>query len=66
MSGPTLGEEEDALRLGEAGYVDIMNSIKDMVHAGYSTIDVLLNIGEMYPREIGQRVLSEARERGVL
>lgn len=66
LNGPALGSEEDALRLGEPGYTDIMNSIRDMVDAGYSTVDVMLTIGEVYPREIGQRVLSEARERGVL
>jgi hypothetical protein len=56
--GESWGSEEDALRFGEAGYVDIMNSIKDMIHEGCSTIDVLLRIGEMYPREIATRVLS--------
>ena len=65
-SGPGWGKEEDALRLGESGYADIMNDIRAMTEAGYSTVDVLLNIGELYPRDIGERVLSEARKRGVL
>jgi hypothetical protein len=64
--GESWGEEEDALRFGEAGYTEIMNSIKDMLEADYEVIDIMLNIGELYPRELAQRVLSEARKRGIL
>lgn len=58
--------ETAGLRIGQEGYVDIMTSIQDMVEAGYDTVDVVLNIGELYPRDIGERVLEEARERGIL
>jgi hypothetical protein len=59
-------KESAGLRIGQEGYVDIMTSIQDMVEAGYDTVDVVLNIGELYPRDIGERVLEEARERGIL
>jgi len=62
----TSDDELDNLRLGENGYVEIMDSIKEMTKAGYGVVDVLLNIGEMYPREIGERVLAEARRKGIL
>jgi len=58
--------ETAGLRIGQEGYVDIMTSIQDMVEAGYDTVDVVLNIGELYPRDLGERVLEEARERGIL
>lgn len=58
--------ETGGLRIGQEGYVDIMTSIQDMVEAGYNTVDVILNIGELYPRDLGERVLEEARERGIL
>lgn len=64
--GPGWDSEEDGLRFGESGYTEIMNDIKAMTEAGYQTVDVILNIGELYPRELGERVLSEARKRGVL
>ncbi len=52
--------------IGQAGYVDIMNDIRDMLDAGYQTVDVILNIGERYPREQGEQVLEEARRQGIL
>lgn len=64
--GPGWGNEEDALRIGESGYTEVMGDIRAMVDAGYSTIDVVLNIGELYPRDLGERVLSEARKKGIL
>lgn len=65
-TAPGAKAETTGLRLGQEGYVDIMTSIQDMVEAGYDTVDVILNIGELYPRDLGERVLEEARERGIL
>jgi len=62
----TPKEEEALLRIGEDGYGEIMQSIQAMVDCGYGTIDVILNIGELYPRDIGERVLAEARKKGIL
>ena len=50
--------EEDVRRFTEA--------IQDMKECGYDTVDIVLNIGEMFPRDIGERVLAEARRKGVL
>jgi len=61
-----MSAETDKLRLGESGYVEIITAIQDMQDAGYGTVDVVLNIGEMFPRELGERVLAEARRRGIL
>jgi hypothetical protein len=58
--------DTSGLRIGQEGFTEIMNSIEAMVDAGYNTVDVVLNIGEMYPRDIGERVLAEARQRGIL
>lgn len=58
--------DTSGLRIGQDGFVEIMNSIEAMVDAGYNTVDVVLNIGEMYPRDLGERVLAEARQRGIL
>jgi len=65
-ASPSKEKDASGLRVGQEGYVDIMNSIRDMVDAGYDTVDVILNIGELYDRDMGERVLQEARERGIL
>jgi len=65
-NGPGWDSEEDMLRIGESGYTDVMNDIRALVDGGYSTIDVILNIGELYPRDLGERVLSEARKKGII
>lgn len=59
-------DEKDEINIGQTGFVDIMNSINDMVGHGYETVDVILNIGERFPRDQGQKVLEEARRQGVL
>ncbi len=61
-----LQQEDDSFILGQSGYTDIMNDIKAMVDSGYGTVDVILNIGELYERDIGERVLAEARKKGIL
>jgi len=58
--------EEDGLRIGQPGYVEIIDSIKAMKDIGYDTVDIVLNIGELYDREIGERVLAEARRKGII
>lgn len=61
-----MDKETDGLRIGQDGFVEIMTAIQDMKECGYDTVDVVLNIGEMFPRDIGERVLAEARRKGVL
>jgi len=61
-----MDNELDGLRVGQEGFVEIMTAIQDMQDCGYDTIDVVLNIGELYPRDIGERVLAEARRKGIL
>jgi hypothetical protein len=62
----TLGDEAQGLRIGEPGYMEIFDTITALKDAGYSPVDIVLNIGELYPREIGERVLAEARRKGIL
>ncbi len=64
--GTQSTDETDGFRLGESGYVEIMRSIQDMKECDYQTIDIILNIGELYDRDLGTRVLEEARRRGIL
>jgi len=67
LEGPMrLSEETAGLRIGQEGYVDVITAIQDMKDCGYETVDIVLNIGEMYPRELGERVLAEARRKGIL
>jgi hypothetical protein len=61
----SLKKDED-FSIGESGFVEVMKDIKDMLDTGYQTVDVILNIGERYPREQGEKVLAEARAQGIL
>ena len=58
--------EEDGLRLGKPGYMEIVDSIKAMKDIGYQTVDIVMNIGELYDRDLGERVLAEARRKGII
>jgi len=59
-------KEDDEFRIGESGYVEAIDSIQNMLDAGYQIVDVILNLGEMYPRETATRILEEARKKGIL
>ena len=59
-------KDDPELVIGDSGFVDIMNDIKKMTDSGCEVVDVILTVGEKYPREQGARVLEEARKEGVL
>jgi|GEM_PF-6651735 len=61
-----LKKDDPELVIGDSGFVDIMNDIKKMTDKGCAVVDVILTVGEKYPREQGARVLEEARKEGVL
>jgi len=58
------GEEE--ITIGQDGFTDIMECIEDMVNDGYEVVDVILSVGEKYPRDQGMMVLESARAEGIL
>jgi hypothetical protein len=57
---------EDYTPGDEPGFVDVMNCIKDMVDQNYDVIDLMLNVGERFPRDLGTAALHEARAQGIL
>lgn len=59
-------KEEDKFRIGDSGYVEVINCINSLVNDGYETVDIILKIGEEFPRDMGERVLSDARMQGIL
>ena len=59
-------DPEESFRYGEPGFMDAMDSIQELVDNGYGVVDVMLAIGEEYPREEATRILDEARELGLL
>lgn len=56
----------DGFRFGEDGYMEVMDAIVEMVENGYGVVDIMLNIGERFPREMATKVLEEARAQGIL
>lgn len=60
------GEDLDGFKIGEPGYTEVINCIDGLVNDGYETVDIILKIGEEFPREMGERVLSDARSQGIL
>jgi hypothetical protein len=58
-------DNEDGLVIGENGFGECMARLKEMV-GKYEVVDVLLTLGEEFPRELANKVLSEAREKGIL
>lgn len=59
-------EDIEELGPGESGYTDIMHDIKTMVAEEIPVVDLVLAIGEKYPRSMGEKVLADARSRGIL
>ena len=54
------------MTIGDEGAVDIIECIEEMVNEGYEVVDVILSVGEKFPRDQGMRVLENAREEGIL
>ena len=52
--------------IGEPGFVDAINFVKDLAQEGYGVIDVLLNVNERFPKELGEKALNHARDKGWL
>jgi hypothetical protein len=52
--------------IGEPGFVDAANYVKDLAGQGYGVVDILLNINERFDKELGEKVMNHARDRGWL
>lgn len=63
---PDTSESEEQFNSGQSGYTDIMNFIKDQVSLGLEPLDVVLLVGENFDRELGMKVLNEARAKGII
>ena len=59
-------DDESGLTVGEGGFGDCMTRLKELLSGGYEVVDIILTLGEEYPRELANKVLSEAREKGIL
>lgn len=59
-------DDESGLQIGSEGFGDCMTRLKEMVNKGYEVVDIILTLGEEFPRELANKVLAEAREKGVL
>lgn len=58
--------ESDGFRIGEPGYMEIIDTIQELKELGYDTVDILLMLGEKYDRDFSARVLAEARRKGLI
>jgi hypothetical protein len=58
--------EVDVSTPGESGYTEIIQDVKNMIADGVPVVDLILAVGEKYPRSIGEKVLADARSRGIL
>ncbi len=61
-----VNSDDPEMTLGESGAVDIIECIKDMVDEGYEVVDVILSVGEKFPKDQGMKVLEDARAEGIL
>lgn len=59
-------DDESGLTVGEGGFGDCMARLKELLSGGYEVVDIILTLGEEYPRELANKVLAEAREKGIL
>ena len=59
-------DDESGLTVGEGGFGDCMTRLKKLVESDYEVVDIILTLGEEFPRELANKVLQEAREKGVL
>lgn len=59
-------DDESGLNVGEGGFGECMARLKALVESDYEVVDIILTLGEEYPRELANKVLSEAREKGIL
>ncbi len=59
-------DDESGLTVGEGGFGDCMTRLKELLSGGYEVVDIILTLGEEYPRELANKVLAEAREKGIL
>lgn len=58
-------DSEDQITMGEGGFTDCMNRLKGLLVGKYPVTDVVLTLGEEFPREMVQKVLNEARGAGL-
>ncbi len=61
LIGPSGPNDNDMI-----GFRTIMEEVEEMVDGGFEVVDVILNIGEKFPREEGEKVLEAARSKGIL
>jgi hypothetical protein len=59
-------KEADGFRIGQPGYMEIIDTIKEAKSLGYEAVDILLMLGEKYDRDFSERVLAEARRKGII
>ena len=59
-------DDESGLMVGEGGFGECMARLKSLVESDYEVVDIILTLGEEFPRELANKVLSEAREKGIL
>lgn len=59
-------DTEEGLAIGESGFTDCMTALKELVDGGYSSVDIVLTLGERFDRQLANKVLAEARSTGLL
>ena len=50
---------------GRVGYIDVMNRLQGLVSEGKQPVDIVLLLGEEFPRDMVETALQEARLQGI-
>ena len=58
--------QDEELKIGKPGYIEMIDTIQEMVDNGYSVVDIMLAVGEKFDREEATLIMNEAREIGIL
>lgn len=51
---------------GQPGFSKAINSIKQMIDAGLDDIDIIIQLHETNPKDIADKALQHAKQRGLL
>jgi hypothetical protein len=66
---PSLNSALDFVQIqdkGESGFTEAKQAIVEMVMDGFTDIDIVIKIHEMFSQSIAQKALSECKRKGLL
>lgn len=64
-SGRFTDHQKSRVKALKASYSEIKSQVQEMIDSGYEDLDILVAIGEKFPRQEVETVLEDLRRKGV-